>query len=656
MSALAPRKRKPSSLNHGQDCTPINTTISGTLARQRKLNFDGADHSSPKLIHSQSDNSSSPHKFIDEHPGDSQEASRLTSKGNDCPHEYVSPKSFYRKEKQVYLNPLDRKLINPNRPSNSVVTMPQFEMVKKQIGTKIKLSNASIFQAPFGTKKSQVNKNKIGSTATSKKAHLKKCVYFGSMTKTLTFSSKVNGVNVQQRPRIQKGAAFFSSGRKSQPLCKRSLPDSGNKSLSSDYRIQKSKSNNKDIIKESNREDVPTDDRSNEFNYRINDTSKMKTKQGKQRKLENSAQLTASLVNVLITKDLKVALHRIEVKQSNYPILITMKESLQQKNPAENGNGNNLEQRNEKTSLNVNTEKNEDSLSTTAVYPIFSTHPGNKRCEQLKEENAADGSSNFVPFPKLPCLTLAQKNKKKDFDKVQSDQLIIDAGQKHFGPIMCKSCGMIYTAANSEDEVQHIQYHQRFLEGLRFVGWKNERVVAEYLDGKIIMILPGDPKYACKKVEEVRELVDYELGFQQVALNCPGQSKTYMFISNEKKIVGCLIAEHIKQAFRVLSESADETKMENFDIFEHHHAWQCSTNPEEAICGVSRIWVFCMLRRKKIASRMLDAVRNTFIYGTSLNKNEIAFSDPTPAGKLFATKYSKTPNFLVYNLLTCKGN
>lgn len=32
-------------------------------------------------------------------------------------------------------------------------------------------------------------------------------------------------------------------------------------------------------------------------------------------------------------------------------------------------------------------------------------------------------------------------------------------------------------------------------------GWKKERVVAEFWDGKIVLILPNDPKYAVKKVQ-----------------------------------------------------------------------------------------------------------------------------------------------------------
>lgn len=31
-------------------------------------------------------------------------------------------------------------------------------------------------------------------------------------------------------------------------------------------------------------------------------------------------------------------------------------------------------------------------------------------------------------------------------------------------------------------------------------GWKKERVVAEFWDGKVVLILPDDPKYAVKKV------------------------------------------------------------------------------------------------------------------------------------------------------------
>ncbi|NXN46016.1 ESCO2 acetyltransferase, partial [Rhinoptilus africanus] len=290
------------------------------------------------------------------------------------------------------------------------------------------------------------------------------------------------------------------------------------------------------------------------------------------------------------------------------------------------------------------------SPSNAVVYPIFTAPPSSKKRTQaaLDELNSPFGSN---PPAKTPQTS--QKSKKvKELSKRSRDQMIIDAGQKHFGAVVCKSCGMIYTAASPEDEAQHIQHHERFLEALRYVGWKKERVVAEFWDGKIVLILPNDPKYAVKKAEDVREIVDNELGFKQVSLSCPAKTKIYLFVSNEKMIVGCLVAESIKQAFRVLSEpGAALTPEQDQDVLQQQRAWRCSTEPEPAVCGISRIWVFGPRRGKGIARRMVDVVRSTFMYGCYLSTHEIAFSDPTPDGKLFATKYCQTPRFLVYNFM-----
>ncbi|XP_030902548.2 N-acetyltransferase ESCO2 isoform X2 [Melopsittacus undulatus] len=289
------------------------------------------------------------------------------------------------------------------------------------------------------------------------------------------------------------------------------------------------------------------------------------------------------------------------------------------------------------------------SPSKAVVYPIFSSSPTSKKRTQAALDEA---TPPFGSSPPAKTSHTSQKNKKaKERCKRSGDQMIIDAGQKHFGAIVCKSCGMIYTAASPEDEAQHIQHHERFLEGLRYLGWKKERVVAEFWDGKIVLILPDDPKYAVKKAEDVRETVDNELGFKQVSLSCPAKTKIYLFVANEKMVVGCLVAESIKQAFRVLCEPESVPGSLGQDTLQTQRAWRCSTEPEPAICGVSRIWVFGPRRGKGIARRMVDVMRSTFMYGCCLSIEEIAFSDPTPDGKLFATKYCRTPNFLVYNFI-----
>ncbi|CAL8293677.1 unnamed protein product [Lota lota] len=255
-----------------------------------------------------------------------------------------------------------------------------------------------------------------------------------------------------------------------------------------------------------------------------------------------------------------------------------------------------------------------------------------------------------APQPK-PVTASKEVKKLKDADK-DGSQTIIDAGQKHFGAVACSVCGMLYSASNPEDETQHILFHNQFISAVKYVGWKKERILGEYPDGKIILVLPDDPKYALKKVEEIREMVDNDLGFQQVETKCPSQTKTFLFISNDKKVAGCLIAEHIQEGYRVIEDPAPERSEREQVMFERQRAWCCSSTSEPAICGISRIWVFSMMRRQGIASRMIECLRNNFIYGSCLGKDELAFSDPTPDGKLFATRYFGTSRFLVYNFVS----
>lgn len=49
-----------------------------------------------------------------------------------------------------------------------------------------------------------------------------------------------------------------------------------------------------------------------------------------------------------------------------------------------------------------------------------------------------------------------------------------------------------------------------------FQGWKKEHVVAEFWDGKILLIMPDDPKYATRKV-----CAGSEEAVSVVFLSCP---------------------------------------------------------------------------------------------------------------------------------------
>jgi len=66
------------------------------------------------------------------------------------------------------------------------------------------------------------------------------------------------------------------------------------------------------------------------------------------------------------------------------------------------------------------------------------------------------------------------------------------------------------------------------------------------------------------------------------------------------------------------------------------------------MCGISRIWVHNSARRRGIASRLLEVARENLVYGFVIPRKQVAFSQPTIDGKLFALHYTGTKQLMVY--------
>ena len=66
----------------------------------------------------------------------------------------------------------------------------------------------------------------------------------------------------------------------------------------------------------------------------------------------------------------------------------------------------------------------------------------------------------------------------------------------------------------------------------------------------------------------------------------------------DKRVDGILIAERQRQAYKVLPVPKDSGK-----------PFCCSKIPQPIRCGISRIWTSKYHRRKKIATRLVDAMR-----------------------------------------------
>jgi len=246
------------------------------------------------------------------------------------------------------------------------------------------------------------------------------------------------------------------------------------------------------------------------------------------------------------------------------------------------------------------------------------------------------------PAPPVKRKRGAPKKERSDVKQSKLEQTTLDVGQK-VEPTQCTQCGMVYNHTVADDEQNHNKYHKRFLKASSFSGWKTERVVEEYHDGRIILVNQHDPKSHVKKMEEVREVVDIDLGItDRNQPPVPGKElQAFLYISNANKVIASAFVEHIEKGYPCVS--AHET-----DDSGKAPLLKSDDAPMKAVCGISRLWVFKQCRRKKIASRLMDCVRANFVFGCTISKVKIAFSDPTENGRLFAQTYCGTANFLIY--------
>ncbi|XP_023913827.2 protein CHROMOSOME TRANSMISSION FIDELITY 7 isoform X2 [Quercus suber] len=316
-------------------------------------------------------------------------------------------------------------------------------------------------------------------------------------------------------------------------------------------------------------------------------------------------------------------------------------------------------------------------------HQFFNTY--SRRAQNPDSNNGSIGdilgkkpnSDNLCSIAKSKSSERAIKtNKKRTYA-----QLHLDLGQSDFNLHTCSTCGVKYAPGEEEDEKAHKGFHRDYTLGIPFKGWCSERVVhmPSIEGGRIVLVLDCDPVAHRSKVEEVVKMMEIELGSGWIFHK---SCKVYLFISSQR-IVGCLLAEPIKQAFKVCSCSSNggsegtsakevarqsSTSLQFGDIsFKRevkkrtrsvnssevldgnlNGAIICENEGVPAVCGIRAIWVTPSNRRKHIASQLLDAVRMSFCMGSVLELSQLALSQPTSAGEALASNYFSTGSFLVY--------
>ncbi|KAF2870944.1 ESCO1/2 acetyl-transferase-domain-containing protein [Massariosphaeria phaeospora] len=289
--------------------------------------------------------------------------------------------------------------------------------------------------------------------------------------------------------------------------------------------------------------------------------------------------------------------------------------------------------------------------------PVFSLFKRIPKPEPLPTNALSERSHNVQSPPKPPP-------KRKRLVQMQLD--LVGELRK-----ACKVCGMEYIPSNAEDAALHRKFHAMNVGGVDLTKAFVERLRRNQVwaggGGTFIAAIGKRDTLALRnKASEVLKVVNTELGavtipdgelWSQTRGPTPeaqgdkaqagkhtgstsDRFKAYLYVQGQKCVGACL-AERIRVACPVLDQDdasdgvarvppADDAQSSSISI---------GTVPEPAMLGISRIWTSNLHRKQGIASRLLETARSDFLYGMTIDKSMVAFSQPTDSGGRLARKW-----------------
>ena len=282
----------------------------------------------------------------------------------------------------------------------------------------------------------------------------------------------------------------------------------------------------------------------------------------------------------------------------------------------------------------------------------------------------------------------------------KTKQLFLDLGQKSFGHVTCATCGLLYAKGEREDERTHAAYHAAHVEAegsapsdavsknaARRLGgkfgiacprrWGFESAAWHSPDGSEWVVVCGRRDHAKRRAvaRTIAAHVERALGMRAGWALESASAKMFCYVAGDR-VVGALVAEPVRGAFRTapppVTHSARvsgvgsghdrDTKAPSSIPSGNGEAGSegcvsygsvtrfLAASLERATLGVRACWTHPAWRRRGVASKALDAARQSLTAGYVSSPSECAFTQPTECGKRFAQKACgrEDGTFLVY--------
>ncbi|KAJ7739708.1 hypothetical protein DFH07DRAFT_77697 [Mycena maculata] len=295
------------------------------------------------------------------------------------------------------------------------------------------------------------------------------------------------------------------------------------------------------------------------------------------------------------------------------------------------------------------------SLSSSPVACQKRKRPLEESLENLTAP-AAKQPKNFLEKPKLKAKQTAKpKSKAKTFTQLHFciDQTILRT---------CPLCALSYTKGAQDDESLHKAHCARVQKGMEW-GREEEKEktkagvveVASGIklkDGKKGRIICFKADANCKigsKLSILLDTINITLSSPPLSPSILHVSKAYLFLvpsitsPSREKIIGCVIAQRISTAMAIAtpaevaacapSSDAESTPISTA-LVDTRSGIFCHPAALPTPLGIPRLFVSSAHRRQGVASKLLSAAAETFVYGCKLDprQGQVAFSQPTGDG------------------------
>ena len=302
---------------------------------------------------------------------------------------------------------------------------------------------------------------------------------------------------------------------------------------------------------------------------------------------------------------------------------------------------------------------------------MFSFVKRSSNAGTFAKEPMAETSHNIAGYSQQAAVNSKKKSKRK---MVQMQLDLVAEPNK-----TCKVCGMQYVPSLAEDAALHRKFHTMNIGGVDISKAMVERLRQSELwsggeQSFIAVVTRRDTLTMRNKAGEILKVVNTELGAVPIPqdalwgyLTNPGPEasrnwsteqatmdryRMYLYIQGSKCIGACL-AERIQAAFPVLSNTtvhdAGEAMVDQLTTDAKSSSISISEARKPAMLGISRIWTSNMHRQQGIATMLLNLARCNFLYGMTVSKETVAFSQPTESGGRLARKwFGQEAGWLVY--------